>query len=305
MLGVIAITGLIIIILVIYFLPGSKVSFRKIYANVPTNTSQSLQAFRSNHRLNHLIVEGIPWNYLSLGEGSETVLFLHGMAGSYDIWWQQIEALQDRFHIISLTYPLMHRLAKLRMGVMAILDNEQVDRFNVVGSSLGGYLAQYLVAKQPNRIKKAVFANTFPPNSIIKEKFGKLEKLMSLLPEWTVMQNFRKSTVEKIYPASGNSELVRAFMLEQFYGRTSKAQVIARFHCIIDSFEPPDIRSSGIPTLIIEADNDPLVEETLREKLKTTYPSAEIITLHGVGHFPYLSRAEEYSKILAEFFNAS
>ena len=85
----------------------------------------------------------------------------------------------------------------------------------------------------------------------------------------------------------------------------NKSQVVARYRCVIDSFVPADIQSSGIPVLIIEADNDPLLEERLREMLKTTYPSAEIKTLHGAGHFPYLNRADEYTKILGEFLNGS
>jgi len=297
--------GLVLIVLVVYFLPTANVSFRKIYANVPAEASQSLQKFRGSRRLKRLFVDNIPWSYISLGQGPETILLLHGMGGGYDIWWQQIEALRDQYRMIAPTYPPVHRLAKLKKGIMAILDQEQVEQFNMVGSSLGGYLAQYLVAKQPGRIKKAVFANTFPPNEIIIEKSRWLGKLLLLLPQWVVMRNFRKTAVEKIYPAAGNSELVRAYMLEQSYGMMSKAQFVARFHCVIDSFEPPDLQSSGIPILIIEADNDPLVEKPLREMLKTTYPSAAIKTLSGAGHFPYLNRTDEYTKVLEKFFNGS
>jgi pimeloyl-ACP methyl ester carboxylesterase len=57
--------------------------------------------------------------------------------------------------------------------------------------------------------------------------------------------------------------------------------------------------------LIIEADNDPLVEETLREMLKANYPSAGIKTLQDMGHFPNPNRAGEYSKILEAFFDGS
>jgi len=303
MLGIII--GLIIIILVIFFLPTPKVSFEKIYTQVPADLSRSLQAFRSSHPLKHLIVKGIPWNYISLGQGRETILLLHGMAGSCDIWWQQMVALQDRFRIIAPTYPPVQPLAKLKAGIMAIMDKERVERFYVVGSSLGGYLAQYLVDRQPDRVKKAVFANTFPPNNILIERFGKMGRLLPWLPAWAIMRIFRKSTIDRIYPASGNSELVRAYMLEQFYGRTSKAQIIARFQCVIDPFEAPDMQTFGIPTLIIEADNDPLVEASLREMMKSIYPSAAIKTLVGAGHFPYLNRAGEYANILGEFLNGS
>lgn len=54
--------------------------------------------------------------------------------------------------------------------------------------------------------------------------------------------------------------------------------------------------------MIIEADNDPLVEESLREQLKATYPSAQVHTLRGVGHFPYLNEPEAYTALLAGFF---
>ncbi len=137
------------------------------------------------------------------------------MGGGYDIWWQQIEALQERYRIIALTYPPVHSLTELSRGIMAILEQEQVARFNVVGSSLGGYLAQYLVAKQPGSIVKAVFANTFPPNDIIIRKSGMSGKLLPFLPEWVVMRKLRRKTANAIYPASGNSELVAAYMMEQ------------------------------------------------------------------------------------------
>ena len=62
---------------------------------------------------------------------------------------------------------------------------------------------------------------------------------------------------------------------------------------------------SNVEILIIEADNDPLVEKTLREMLKATYPSANIINLQGAGPFPYLNLAAKYTKIVEEFFNGN
>jgi len=67
----------------------------------------------------------------------------------------------------------------------------------------------------------------------------------------------------------------------------------------------PDPEALGIPVMIIESDNDPLVAPILRAELKTTYPSAIVHTFTGAGHFPYLNRAEEYNRILDSFFSAS
>ena len=107
---------------------------------------------------------------------------------------------------------------------------------------------------------------------------------------------------ESVYPASGNSELVLAFGLEQTYGRMSKAQVLGRYRCVVEPFDAPDMAALGIPIMIIEADNDPLVEKALREQLKKTYPTAQVVTLSN-GHFPYLSMPAEYTSYLKTFFN--
>lgn len=90
-------------------------------------------------------------------------------------------------------------------------------------------------------------------------------------------------------------------MMEQSRGMMSKAQFVSRLNCVLDYFEPPDIVNNGIPALIIESDNDPLVSEELRELLKSCYPSAHIETFHQKGHFPYLNAPQEYNRILEKF----
>lgn len=291
----------LIVLAGVYLYPTPAKPFDELYANVDAETVHSLVEFRQAHPVRTLEVRGVEWTYLSLGEGPETILFLHGMTGAYDIWWQQMEALKDEYRVISVTYPAVDSLEEMEQGVMAVLDVEGVEHFYVVGTSLGGYFAQYLVTRETHDIWGVVFANTFPPNDIIAENNRTIGTLLPYLPEWLVMDVLSGSMRESIYPASGYSELVLAFGLEQTYGRMSKAQVAGRFHCVVESFEAPNMAVLGTPVMIIEADNDPLVEKTLREQLKETYPTAEVVTLNN-GHFPYLSMPDEYTDYLRDFF---
>ncbi|HEY3310362.1 MAG TPA: alpha/beta hydrolase [Anaerolineales bacterium] len=221
------------------------------------------------------------------------------MTGSYDIWWQQIEALKDKYRVIAVTYPAVDTLSGMEKGVMAILDSEAVTDFNVVGTSLGGYFAQYLVAKYPDRIQKAVFANTLPPNDLIKQKNDTTGSLIPYLPEWLVMNILRGSFERSIHPASGKDALTLAFLNEISYGRMSKAQVVGRYRCVVERFALP--LASHIPMLIIEASNDPLVEPALRKQLKAAYPAAKVVTVNN-GHFPYLATPDFYNQQLLDFF---
>lgn len=285
---------------ILYLWPIPNVRFDQLYSKVDPAIVNSLQSFRQANPPQSFQAAGANWEYVVVGQGQETILFLHGMTGAYDIWWQQIEALKGRYRIISVTYPPVQSLAELEEGILAILEEEGVQEVNVIGTSLGGYFTQYLMARHPERVRRAVLSNTFPPNDLIAEKNRTLGALLPYLPEWLVLSVFRGNFQQTIYPTSGNDELTLAFLNEIGYGRISKAQLVGRYYCVIEKFTAP---IPSIPVLIIESENDPLVELTLREQLKDTYPNALVYTFVAAGHFPYLNHAQEYTQVLVNFLS--
>ena len=289
---------IIVVIVVFYLIPVKIQTFEQVYSK-NDEISESLKKFRTI-ALKSIIVNNTEWKYLSIGTGKKTILFLHGMSGSYDVWWQQINYFKSDYRIISLTYPPVKDLKSMGNAILKILDKEKIEKTIIVGSSLGGYFSQYLAYNYPERIEKAVFANTFPVNKQIEEDNKYKTVVLKIAPEWLVMAVMRKGLYKKILPAGNNSRILEAFMIEQFSGYMSKKQFVARYECVIDKFE--QTKKLSIPILIIESDNDPLVKKELREKLKTIYPNAKIVTLHNMGHFPYLNEANNYNNILKSFF---
>ena len=288
----------ILAIVALYTIPLKIQSFEEAYAK-NDQISSSINQFRQIP-LKSIIKDGIQWDYLTIGQGEKTILFLHGMSGTYDIWWQEINHFKNDYKIITLTYPAVNSLKDMGEAVMEILDKENIKEIIVVGSSLGGYFTQYLVSTYPERIEKAVFGNTFPVNDLIKKENKSKEWLFRTAPEWLVMYVMRAGLNKDILPAANNSKLLEAFMVEQFSGRMSKKQFIARYECVIDSFDKKE--TLDIPKLIIESDNDPLVKLPLREKLIKEYPEARVETLHHLGHFPYVNEPDKYNEILTVFF---
>ena len=109
---------------------------------------ESLFQFRT-HPTKTISHDGRDWDYLSIGEGPKHLLFLHGMGGAYDIWFQQIEALTDSFHIISLTLPEVNSLSDASSGILEILNEEDIDQVNLIGTSMGGYICLLYTSPSP------------------------------------------------------------------------------------------------------------------------------------------------------------
>ncbi|MVM41330.1 alpha/beta fold hydrolase [Spirosoma sp. HMF3257] len=289
-----------ILIAIAYLYPTPKKDAIELYDGTDNDPINGLASFRKLPTAT-VHAEGYDWTYLVLGKGPKTILFLHGMTGGYDFWWQQMNRFSPKYRVISVTYPPVDNLSDLGKGIMAILDKEKVEATTVVGSSLGGYLTQYLLATYPHRVERAVLGNTFPKNDTYEEQNHNRVSLASWLPEWAVMGALRQNLLTVVLPTSENNPLVKAQLLENTYGRMSKAQFLARYHCVIDKFNPIDGKQTAVPLLIVESDNDPLVSLDLRTTLKQYYTAAQVHTFHQKGHFPYLNAKDEYNAVLREF----
>ncbi len=299
------IVGLILmLILAVFFLMLMQhKSFDELYTG-DEKTKTELTKFRT-YPTKSISLNGVNWNYLDRGTGQQTLLMLHGMGGAYDIWFQQINALASDFRIIAVTYPPTRSLDELTAGIIEILDREGIEKTNIIGTSLGGYLTQFLLKHFPNRLEKVIIANSFPPNHQLLAKNGNLAKVVPYVPEWLLMKIFRKNIKTKVVPAANNNPLVKAYLLEQDYGLMSKEQFVGRLQCVLQYFEPAPANSITQDVLIIESDNDPLIPPDLRDSLKMFYPTAQIHTFHNTGHFTYLNKPNEYTNVIRAFLLGS
>lgn len=286
----------------LYAFPGLRRP-AELYADVDQQVVSSLFESRQDYPLSRIDVGGRIWSYRTAGEGPEAVVFLHGFGGSSDIWWQQMRALEDRYVVIAMNYGRVRSLDEAAAGVRAAMDAEGIDRAHIVGTSLGGYLAQFFASRSPERVHSLVLANTFPPGPWIRSAVRVRGALAPVLPTWVLKSMLRRSVVRDVYPASGNSALVRDYLVEQAHSM-SRSEYLTRIRLLGGDYDAPAIGGDQLPTLIVEADNDPLVPLEARESLKSTYPQARVVTLAEVGHFPYLNRPALYTRTLEAFFDA-
>lgn len=263
---------------------------------------QPLAAFRRRHPPQRRVVAGTEWLYWELGRGLQTLVFLHGMAGSGDVWFQQLLHFARTYRVIAPTYPPVQPLERLTKGVWELLDGLGVRNFQLVGSSLGGLAAQRMASERPGRVERVVFGNTFPPahTEILRGRW--MLRLAQWMPGRTPFLFMRRALSARGGALEAGERLARAYLLEQFGGGMSREQFFARAACVYSDFElaPP-----AMPHAIVESLDDVLLGRELRADLKRLYPRAWVYTFKKGGHFPYLSQPEEYNRALVAFLNAS
>ncbi len=232
--------------------------------------------------------------YTDVGEG-ETLILLPGTLGDETLFVNQQDALKDSFRIVVFDHP---RVSKLDMLVDLYHEvfNELVDsRFILGGSSVGGWIAQHYTKKYPEDVKSLILGNTFCDNSSLRAQSLKLYSSSGWVPWFMFRRKFWSKLRKDLedYP-----ELLPYF--DANIKKMGKSGLRQRLWWSLSPVEVPvtvDIDN----ILLISSDDDPTVPAPLTRQLRDTYPKADVHRFKSGGHFPYLTRPDEYSDVLRTF----
>lgn len=104
-------------------------------------------------------------------EGSgEDVVFIAGLADEGSCWEPQRAALSDAYRVTTFDNRAVgrsstpdgdYRIADLAADAVKLLDALQISRAHVIGSSMGGAIAQELVVRHPERVESLILHGTW------------------------------------------------------------------------------------------------------------------------------------------------
>lgn len=226
------------------------------------------------------------------------LVLLPGTVGRADIFWRVMERLEGRTRLLALSYPANHDVRAWAGDVIALLDRFELERVHLLGSSLGGYLAQWLVGGDGDRWAGLIAANTLPGVEMVRTVppyAGDLERV----PIADVRAGFRLGLGRWADEHPEHAEMVELLLAEvagRIPARHLRARLLALKHGPV--LPAPNLPSCRIA--VIESDDDPLLPEPIRratgERLE---PSVTYRFAHG-GHFPYIARPDLYADAVAD-----
>eukprot|EP00744_Colponema_vietnamica_P024418 GILI01035628.1.p1 GENE.GILI01035628.1~~GILI01035628.1.p1 ORF type:complete len:333 (-),score=20.81 GILI01035628.1:179-1117(-) len=256
-------------------------------------------SFRSSCALQKSAVfpnEESEWSYFDFGpKDSSTVplVLLHGTSGTADIFYKQLLSLGSKgYRVISAQYPPYWSHDQWVKGFDRFLDHLKLRQVHVLGTGLGGFLAQLYCGIYPRRVLSLILCNSFRDTEIYF-RHSPCRSLFRSLPEFYL----KKYILDSFPSGPFDDEIADAvdFMVQRLES-LRQAELASRLtlNCLKKSAPTLRLDQSTQLTFIDTLDKIVLPPEML-EELYASYPNARYAQLKSGGDFPFLSRADEFN----------
>jgi pimeloyl-ACP methyl ester carboxylesterase len=245
-----------------------------------------------------ILISGREWGYMAAGEAGPALLLIPGTLGRGDIFWQQIEALEGGARVVAVTYPRSGGVAEWASDLAELCGTLGFDHVTVLGSSLGGYLAQYFAAAYPHMVERLIAANTLHSVAGIAARPPYSSDLDNA-PIEELRTGFGRglSVWQDAHPEQ--AELVDLLMAE-VGGRIPEPELRARLNALKHGPELPPLNLPRERIATIESADDPLITLPMREAVRERLKPSVAYRFESGGHFPYVVRPDLYVALLEE-----
>jgi len=263
----------------------------------------------ATHTTEMLELHGAPVEMLRGGAGPPLV-YLHSPGGEV-VWLPFHELLARDFTVLAPAHPGFSQSEGLEkidgiedvvIHYLDLLDLMKLERVDVVGLSLGGWIAAELATRNPERVRRLVLvdaAGLYVP--------GCNDNFEFFLDPITT-PGFSQQLRERCFH-DPNSEIARGFIPDTvpfdkllFYYRARQATARVAWN---PYFYNPKLRSRlyrvKCPTLIVWGDSDRLFPLDYARAYHEAIPGSKLVILEKCGHLPPIEKPEEFAATVREF----
>ena len=233
----------------------------------------------------------------------DPLLLIHGLGYARWGWEPVVEPLARSFDVIlfdnrgigeSDAPPGPYTASELAADAIQVLDEAGVERAHVLGTSLGGMVAQELALAAPERVDRLVLACTTPGGS---ESFPMPEQTAKLLASGATLRQF----VENALAPHPDPDVVERILRH----REATAQPLEAWSAQASAgatFDALD-RIEGIttPTLVLHGTEDAVVDSQNTTLLALRIPDARVELFAGSGHLFFWEQPERFVEVVSEF----
>ena len=251
----------------------------------------------------------VPMHIADTEHGERCVVLLHGYMASMVVWDDFVPLLRDKVRVVTLDLPghgvstvvgEVHSMEFLARCVADAMSALGIERYSVVGHSMGGYVALAMCEAYGDRLDSiTLLSSTTMPDS--EEKCDRRRREIELIKAG------KKGVMARIVPHAGfaphNAKRFADIIadLEELIVMTEDEGVIAILGGMIERKDRDELlRNSAIPHLMIFGRHDYYVANDVAEELVAKHPESRILWLENSGHMGFYEEPERCAEAILD-----
>lgn len=253
-----------------------------------------------------VLVFGQKIQYVEAGSGP-TVILLHGLGGSSQVWNFNIGPLAEKFHVVvpdqigfgKSDKPLVNYRIRTYVDFLDQFCKQlKIERATLVGNSMGGWIAAMFTASFPDRVDKLVLVDA---GGYTPPKDFDMRTLFSLNPTTRAEMKVLLGKVfyNKAFQSDAAIDQSMTVRLAAGDGYTIKSitESIIRGEDFLDDV----VKTIKRPTLIVWGRQDGLVPLADGEHFNKDIAGSKMIVLDQCGHVPNVEKPGEFNAAVLKF----
>lgn len=246
------------------------------------------------------------------GQG-EPVLMISGLGYSSWCWAELRQALSPDYRVVTFDNrgtgrsdkpPGPYSIPMMADDAARVLDECGISAAQVIGHSMGGYIAQTLALRHPRRVRSLLLIGTSPGGQgtlpVPQETQTAWQSAAKLPPALyarsTMPRSFAPGWTEK------NPQRFEEYLRRRLEFPTPPECWLAQFQACADYVtHGVEVETLRVPALVIHGREDAVVPHENGEVLARRLPGARFISMPGIGHLPYLEDPEGFTRRAREF----
>lgn len=264
-------------------------------------------------------IDGVRLHYRDEGEGPAVVL-LHANYASLFMWEPWVAALKNRYRVVRVDLPAHgltgpdpsgnYTLERIQTLFEKFVNARGLDRFVVVGTSIGGTVAMRYTADHPQRIERLVLIS---PGSLEKRVRGRttpanVPRAADVIG-YVTPRAFTRFMLENDY---GDPTRVSEAVVDEWYSmwmrEGNRLAMLNLLRQYVSGGVEEKIRSVQVPVLLIWGERNRRVPVALAYETRALLersPEVKLEILPGIGHMLVQEAPEQSAQLIRSYLDST
>ena len=242
------------------------------------------------------------------GSGNLALVFLHYYGGSSRTWNRVAERLSDQYRVVATDHRGWgdsdapadgYRIADLADDAEGVIAALGLERYVLVGHSMGGKVAQLIASRRPSGLEGLVLVAPSPPSPMLLS-----EEQRAILSGAYQSRESVEFVIDNVLTAKPLDAACREQVIQDSLKGAPQAKTAWPEIAMREDMTAA-VGAIDVPTIVISGELDQVDRiSTLQAELLPRVPHAAMHILPGVGHLSPLEAPSEVAQIMANFLAA-